>query len=212
MKTFQLSLNELQERELFDPIYSKLDYARFFLLSSRYMLMNISSNSKSFLSLKIDKSKRLYCYSENKFFSVAYPCSIDIDNNHIVQLRTINGIDLNYYSISSALSILKDEIFINNPSLTNFYLSYNPTADLLLENTVNVELGISLLEEVFQYEPSYIRYDYDEKNKNGNLHPLNHFDICYSSEGTFKIGIDDKIDFDFFKNILDINTDCIFVK
>ena len=214
MKLFNLSLNKLQERELFYPIYNKLDYARLLLLSSRYILLDTISSvsSTSFLNLKIDKSKRLYFHSEKKFFSIAYPCSVVIDDETIVEIKTLKGIPLNYYSISSALSILKDESFINNPSLTDFYINYNPTTDLLFENTVSVDLGISLLEEIFQYEPSYIRYDYDEENENGKLHPLNHFDICYSSEGVFKIGLNCKIDFEFFEDILDTNTDCIFIE
>ena len=44
------------------------------------------------------------------------------------------------------------------------------------------------------------------------MHPLNHFDVNYSSKTTFKIGIDSKIDNNFFLDLMDITTDCQYIR
>lgn len=62
------------------------------------------------------------------------------------------------------------------------------------------------------YDLGYLRYDYDEKNKNGMLHPINHLDICLDTAATFKIGLEKVLDYEMFKDILDITTDCSFLK
>ena len=61
-------------------------------------------------------------------------------------------------------------------------------------------------------EPAYIRYDYDPDNEKGKLHPLYHLDLHYSQYSTFKIGLFDKIAGDFFEDIHNVKTDCIFIE
>ena len=68
-----------------------------------------------------------------------------------------------------------------------------------------------ILKELLVFESGYLRYDYDKERENGNLHPLNHLDINYSSNATFKIGINNTIDCNTFIDILDINTDSYFI-
>lgn len=212
MKIIELSLNNSQENNLFRPIRNKIDYAKIVLLSSRYILINTKKtiSCKSTLKLKFDKSMRLFFYSKNKFFSVAYPFLVSIQDEKVIVIRTFNGNNLDSYAISSALAILQDDNFIRNPSLTEFYIGWNNTH--LSDSDIDIDLGIAILEAIFQFEPSYIRYDYDEKYEKDKKHPLNHFDICYSSHGTFKIGLEKRIDSAFFEDILDLNTDCIYIK
>ena len=68
-----------------------------------------------------------------------------------------------------------------------------------------------LLEEMLSFEPGYIRYDIDEQNENGTLHPLHHLDVNYSAYGAYKIGLNAKLVNGYFENILDISTDCCFL-
>lgn len=72
-------------------------------------------------------------------------------------------------------------------------------------------LGLSLLEEILRFEPSYIRYDNDPYNENGKLHPLHHLDINYSTYGTFKIGFNNSISSNYFENFQNTNTDCSYI-
>lgn len=212
MKTIELALNDSQENILFQPIRNKIDYARIILLSSRYILINTRSKKScsSTLKLKFDKSMRLFFYSGNKFFSLAYPFTVSTEDDKVINIQTLSGKILDSYAISSALTILNDNKFVGNPSLTDFYLSWDEADSFAL--SIDINLGISILEEIFQFEPSYIRYDYDETHEKGERHPLNHFDICYSSSGTFKIGLEQRIDSVYFENLLDLSTDCIYIK
>jgi hypothetical protein len=88
-----------------------------------------------------------------------------------------------------------------NPSLIDFHIEPNS----------NESLGLFLLEEIFQFEPSYIRYDNDPDNENGKLHPLNHLDINYSQYSTFKQGLNETISQAYFKNLQNTKTECIFL-
>lgn len=61
------------------------------------------------------------------------------------------------------------------------------------------------------FEEGYIRYDYDEEHENGDLHPLNHLDIFYSSKPTFKIGLRDRYQKDYLVNLVNRETNCIYL-
>ena len=65
-----------------------------------------------------------------------------------------------------------------------------------------------MLAHLLKYDLGYIRYDIDPEHENGRMHPLNHLDICLDTAATYKIGLDKKIEFDDFKNILDITNEC----
>lgn len=67
------------------------------------------------------------------------------------------------------------------------------------------------INEVWHMEEGYIRYDYDPIYEKTRTHPLNHLDINYSSDITYKIGMNRKISIKEFINILDIKEDCAFL-
>ena len=48
----------------------------------------------------------------------------------------------------------------------------------------------------------------EEKNK----HPLNHYDIFYSSINSFKLGLKKEISHEDFINILNTNKDCKYIE
>lgn len=68
-----------------------------------------------------------------------------------------------------------------------------------------------IIKKLLVFESGYLRYDYDIQHEDGRLHPLNHLDINYSSDGTFKIGLIDSINSDEFIDILDINTESYYI-
>jgi hypothetical protein len=144
----------------------------------------------------------LFFYKNKKYFSVSFPFLTTLDQyNNVVGLTTYTGKILDNQSISAIISIIDSEQFKLNPSLIDFYLEPNG-----IESS-----GILLLEEIFQFEPSYIRYDYDPENEKGKLHPLNHLDINYSQYSTFKFGLPKEITYDYFENLQNIKTECSFV-
>ena len=68
-----------------------------------------------------------------------------------------------------------------------------------------------LISHLLKYDLGYIRYDIDPEHENGRMHPLNHLDIYLDTAATYKIGLDKKIEFDDFKNILDITNECWYI-
>lgn len=205
MKVVVKDILPFQEYLFFFAIRDKIDYARLLVYGARQLLLEIEASEtkvSSNMKLIVDKMSRLFFYKDKKYFSVSFPFITTLDNeNNIVELTTYTGKRLDSQSISAVISIIDSEQFKLNPSLIDFYLEPNG-----IESS-----GLMLLEEIFQFEPSYIRYDNDSDNEKGKLHPLNHLDINYSQYSTFKFGLPKEITSDYFENLQNIKTDCSFI-
>jgi len=204
VKVIERGIFPFQEKEFFSPIRNKIDYARLVVLAARQLLLNSSvegAEITSRMKLIVDKMSRLFFYKDKKYFSISFPFTTQIDGDDIIEITSYSGKNLNNKSISAVIAILDNEQFKLNPSLIDHYIEPNG-----IESS-----GLFLLEEIFQSEPSYIRYDIDSKNENGILHPLHHFDVNYSSYGTYKLGLNKNIPEDYFESTLNILTECVFV-
>lgn len=205
MKLIERDIFPFKENEFFVPVRDKIDYARVVIYATRYLLLNLPTDGiqcDTQMKLCIDKMSRLFFYRNKKYFSISYPFSVQVDENEITDISTLTGKSIDSKSLSSVISIIEDSSFKLNPSLTDYYME-SDTAEYI---------GISILEEIFQSEPAYIRYDSDPENENGKIHPINHLDINYSSYGTYKLGLENEIESIFFDDILNIRTDCSFLK
>ena len=205
MKEIERVIFPFQEIEFFTPIRGKIQYARVVVLATRQLLLNsecdgIEVNSK--MKLIVDKMSRLFFYKEQKYFSVSFPFSITCADNEVLEVTTYSGKILDNKNISAIISILDNEQFKITRSLI----------DIFIEPDSIESSGVFILEEIFQFEPSYVRYDYDPENENGKLHPLHHLDINYSQNSTFKLGLDTTITPNNFENLHNISTDCLFIK
>lgn len=206
MKTIEVKILPYQEKHYFSPIRDKVDYAKVLVIAIRNLLLsqynNDNTDSKSSMKLFIDRMSRLFFYKEEKFYSISFPFSVIIDEQNIIkEITTLTGREINSKIISEILSVLNDTSFKINPSLTEYCLE---------SNEIHLE-SIPILDEIFLSEPGYIRYDIDEKNENGKIHPLNHLDINYSTYNTLKLGLNDFIGQEYFENILNTKTECSFI-
>lgn len=203
MKTISRKILSFQEDSFFFPIRHKPDYAILVAHSIRQLLMDDDEGEETPSSMKliIDKMSRLFFYKENRFYSVAFPFTITTDGNTVSSITSRLGVTIDNKSVSSIISILKSKEFQTNPSLIDLYIE--PSG---IEMT-----GISLLEEIFQFEPSYVRYDIDPERVNGKIHPLHHLDINYSQPGTFKLGFIKEINTLNFEDIHNTKTECYFL-
>lgn len=209
--TFQL---KIYAPETFFPkerIESKIQVIKILLEASRYILSNYNEKKDSiteFPRLILYKSKmsRLFFVNDLKMYSIRFPFNITINDNNEINMY-FYGVDIDSYKISKIMEIL------NSPSL----LSEN-CLDFIdpISEVENEYWGI--IRELFLMEDGYIRYDKDQKGfdeaKNNNKehkHPLNHLDVFYSNQNTFKIGLkNDIMDSDFI-DILNRETDCRYI-
>lgn len=203
MKTIECKILPFQEKDLFSPLRNKVDYAKLLVLSARILLLDYESQipSSSNMRLVIEKMNRLFFYNEGKYFSISFPFNVLFDGDKITSITSYSGREVDSKSISAVISILENEQFIMNPSLIDFYIE-----PFGIDSS-----GLFLLEEIFQFEPSYIRYDHDIERENGKLHPLHHLDVNYSTYGTFKIGLNNAITHQYFEDLQNINTECYYI-
>lgn len=205
MKVVVKDILPFQEHLFFFAVRNKIDYTRLLVYGARQLLLEIEAGEtkvSSNMKLIVDKMSRLFFYKDKKYFSISFPFTTRIDEkNNVVELTTYTGKRLDSQGISAVISIIDSDQFKLNPSLIEFYLEPN-----------GIEYsGLMLLEEIFQFEPSYLRYDTDPDNEKGKLHPLNHLDINYSQYSTFKFGLKKEITSDYFENLQNIKTDCSFL-
>ncbi|WP_395972963.1 hypothetical protein [Chryseobacterium cucumeris] len=204
MKIIEKKILEFQENSFFSPIRNKTDYVKVLMLGARQLLLDIDNEdaSSSKMRLVIDKMSRLFFYKEKKYFSISFPFTVIYNEDQNIEINSYSGKKIDNKSISAIISIVDSPEFKLNPSIIDFYIEPNNIVD---------SNGLFLLEEIFMFEPSYVRYDNDPDNENGNLHPLNHIDLNYSQYSTFKIGLNQNISEIYFENLHNIKTDCSFL-
>lgn len=198
-------LFDFQALQIMQPIRQKLDYVNLIMYAARTFLLQYEEpNDPNACQIKlvIDKMSRLFVFHEEKFFSVAFPFHVSLSaDNSIAEINSLSKRIVDNASISGVLSIINNKTFQLHPSPLehwNRLESYEVQA-------------LELLEEIFTFEPGYIRYDHDPERENGKLHPLHHLDINYSGYGTFKVGVKKQLHGSTFEDILNILTDCSFL-
>ncbi len=207
MKQYKFNINQLYLDKFFRIIRTKAEVIEVLMRTIKYMLLNptISKEKASGkIILQIDKMSRLFFFTNKKYYSIVFPFFTQKEED-TYSFSFKNMIEIDSRLISQVISIIKCDEFKANCSL-DFVA---PICDYEEECDENFW---EFLRELLLMEDGYIRYDYDEKNENGAMHPLNHYDLFYSSNATFKIGLNQKLEEDDFTDLLDINTDCRYIK
>lgn len=166
----------------------------------------LPDNRNENVRISIDKMNRIFYLLEGKMFSMQFPFSIESDNdkNKIVIYDNVTGTIIN----SLVLSFLIEAFEKMNRQEADFDTMF----EIIMEPEVNssnftIKNTWHLISYLLKYDLGYIRYDIDPEHENGKLHPLNHLDICLDTSATYKIGLNQQIEFDDFKDILDITTE-----
>lgn len=173
------------------------------------VIINLEKSRRVFFSIK-DSSVEVF-----KHFSFNFPFKIYNDYGQF-KLETLNGgINIENYHLAILRAICANGGFDEKECRHGLLLDFSQ----LVESTVR-DLGMEMqyyenelnqiLMELFTFEPSYIRYDYDRKNENGRIHPLNHLDIFYTQSTTFKLGCR-QLGLNEFMDILDVETECEYI-
>lgn len=155
---------------------------------------------------------RIFIIDNKKIHSFVYPFIIVSDYNGQLAIRYY-GYDINLIMLSLFITSFNRLKHTNHSDL-------NSLGDAFLDGFEGIdskEYDEDILSKIFSYlltfEIGYLRYDYDEENykKNPVTHPLNHLDINFTSQGTYKIGLNKEMDILKLIDVLNIQTKPAFI-
>jgi len=216
MKTIEFDIGQ-STKELFFPkerVKTKVQVLEILMEATRYMLIRPNVPTEKLagkLILHVHKMSRLFFFNNNKYYSIAFPFFVSEYSERLC-FSFRNDIEVDSQLISNVISIIKCESFNDKCSLG----FAEPIYDIDNEYDGNFWM---FLRELLLAEDGYIRYDKDEKGfldakEKGeeHRHPLNHYDVFYSNNASFKLGLDNEIVQNEFVDLLDIKTDCKYIK
>lgn len=187
------------------------DYARLVLYISRKLIISpveyarsdLDNTPKPFIMVEYGKTSRAYVFiGHNKYVSIAFPLHIKIEGNQVRLFTEGHDVEIGNKIISDALSIVNT--MNGNGAFIDAYMN---------DSELNDNQALIWLEQLLLTEPSYIRYDDDEKAAKGKglKHPAKHLDVNMSKKGTYKMGLYGKLTCKQFVDILNSETDCHFL-
>ncbi|MDH0241008.1 hypothetical protein JJJ22_00985 [Aeromonas caviae] len=208
-KKYEFLLDEFQVNLFFASIRSKKEIISLLMKSLKLISAYekpVHKLVKGKMILSVDKMSRLFFFSETKYFSINFPFFINDSGDKII-FYSNNISDIDSAITSDVLSLISNDASLMSDSIFEFI-------DPISEIAVYKDEFWSFFRELILFEDGYIRYDHDDNKKrvHATKHPINHYDICYSSNATFKIGLNNKIGHDKFMDLVNINTDCHFIK
>lgn len=210
MSIYEFDIEESYMDRFFKPIKNKINIIELLMNSIKYMLINPRVPKESAagkIIISADKMSRIFFIKPDKYFSVTFPFHIRKNETYFFDFK--NKMDIDSRVISEILSLINESSFYSGCSI-----DFADKISAYQEDSGNEDYW-NLLRDMMIMEDGYLRYDYDYDNyikfNKSDIHPLNHFDVFYSSNATFKLGIRRKINHDDFKDLLDIKTKCKFV-
>ena len=212
MKNYAFNLDANMVDMFFRPIRDKVDIINILMQAIKIMSVGnlVQANTNATMLLHIDKMSRLFFFTENKKYSIAFPFTVT-DEEEILKFSSTFIDEINSKITSDVISIVKCSAGFDSSCILEFMDNIS-----VYEDTDSAIW--SLVKELMLYEDGYIRYDYDEKGYEQaklsgipNQHPLNHFDIFYTNRSTFKIGLNSSINDDFLVELVNTKTDCVFL-
>ncbi|MDR1181823.1 MAG: hypothetical protein LBL13_07575 [Bacteroidales bacterium] len=151
--------------------------------------------------LHIDKMKRLFFFSEKKFFSINFPFFI---SNSLNGNMVYDNFDKNIDSriISTIMELFSGKNILASNNLITFL-------DMLEDIYEETDIW-NIIIELLTFEEGYIRFDNDVEHTS-ELHPQYHIDVYYKESNKMKFGLQNMIVEDDFFDLLDSKSSCYFL-
>lgn len=208
-KQFDLDIDEYQASIYLSSIRSKRDIVVLWMETIKSFLAGqpaLGIDVSARLTICIDKMSRLFCTSEGgkKIFSVSFPFSVSFGNDQY-RFLSREGIEIDSRVSSNIIALIDSGEILGVQDFCRFI---DPIFEML---EYDPQLW-SLVRELMIAEDGYIRYDWDEVREDGHRHPLHHLDVCYSNASAFKVGLGRQLDGPTLISILDVATDCHYLK
>ena len=160
------------------------------------------------LILYIEKMSRVFICERDKIHTFQFPFQIIIEEDHCVVLFEGEHITS---STCSILSSVFEELSEDESLEAVLEKYWEIVSDLEIGMQDNKMCG-KLITFLLSFEAGYLRFDMDELNANGKMHPKEHLDINYSTGCTFKLGLSKGLNYSELIDILNINTACHYLQ
>lgn len=213
-KVVRVSFGNYYYERFMRPMREKQDNILLILDILNILLIGEEKDSvKGKIMIKVDKMSRLFCFLEEKYFSIVFQFEIEQRAEYENVYKIYDAIlDM---EIDNRIIVLLERMLVRIDFAKNTVdeIIENAYLDVSEEDYTEKEISncFGLMLRLLSLELGYIRYDYDFEHANGDLHPLHHLDINYSSKGTYKLGLKRKMEEDEFIDLLDIKTECKYV-
>ena len=211
MKIIEVKIGDFLGEKLLRPIRNKRDIILLLLDTMKLIVNPVGSFSDDFgkVTICVDKMSRIFYETKEKYFSFIFPFLIENQNQNYKIYDNHTECELNDRMISLLISIFQQENLWGN--------SLEKAMDIIIDRAEEYEYSDidtiwKLIIKLWHMEDGYIRYDYDPANEDGDIHPLYHFDINYSSAVTYKIGLNKPIKGNDFQDTLNIKTNCAYLR
>lgn len=197
-------IDKFQAEWIFSPIRSRKDVIILLMKSIKLMLVYkepAKADRVGEISLVISKMSRIFYSSHNKVFSLNFPFFVK-DVGGLIGFYTREFSDIDNRLTSVIIELVQSSKLLDSYEVLDFAEPISDAADI--DKNIWV-----LLRQLIIHEDGYLRFDHDPVHeKEGNIHPLNHYDIFYSTATTFKLGATRAPDLDHLIDVLDIKSDC----
>lgn len=211
MKKIDRTINKIFYDSITRPLRVKKDFVLLLLETVKlFYVEELFTETQGKISIVIDKMSRVFYQVENKLFSIVFPFGIErIDGQY-----RIYDIHLDIDIDSRLISIMKSMISRMETSELTAENVFEVYCEEIVDETGEEEASAAwkILSQLFTVELGYIRYDLDEEHADKVYHPLNHLDINYTSNATYKIGLKKMINMEDMVSLLNVNSKCIYLE
>lgn len=219
MKEYSLSLSTTLVNIAQSPIRSRLDIINLLLSTVKeYIVADPNYDVRECVNIAkicIDRFKRIFFSFENKIFSVSFPFNVAVKDDGV---NSYFYFEYQNIVIDNKLTSVLISVFSNQNDLQNTTSKdiYSVVADVCNEFGIKTVMEILEVQKIvyylLTYEDGYFRYDFDTERDDSIYHPKNHFDLYYSNSNTFKIGLKDKINLEWFINFSNNNAPVAYIE
>lgn len=206
MKKITIGIDKFQAEWIFSPIRTRRDALMVLMKTVKILLLNNSPSADQTVGkivLLVTKMSRIFFESENKVYSISFPFNV-VEVDGMLNFRTHHHSGITHKVSSDVLSLLESSDIFESSEVFSFA---EPIDDM---GQIDPEIW-ALFRELLLTEEGYIRYDYDMEHVNGHYHPVNHFDLFFSSSATFKLGLHEPTDVEGLIDMLEVTSECRYV-
>lgn len=211
MKKIDKNINRVFYEHMQKPLRTRKEFILLLLETVKlFYVEEVFATSHGKICIVIDKMSRVFYQVKNKIFSIVFPFAIENIGNRCRVYDISLDVDIDSKLISIMINIL-NQFEISEISVEKMFDTY---CDVISSEMDSKEVGIAckILLKLFSIELGYIRYDLDEEHADKIYHPLYHFDINYSSNTTYKIGLKRAIEMNDMISLLNANHKCSYLE